>query len=813
MESDFRQAFRSLARAPLLSGLTVLILGFGTGTNAAVFSFVNALLFRPFPFPDLDRLVHVWESHPQEGRAGRAALGDRYPMTIADALDVRSEATAFEEIAAYRYHDYTLVSGGDPERVRGVSTTASFFEVLGAQPALGRPVVAEDGAEGAAAVAVLSHGYWKRRFATDRVVLGRSLLIDGRAHTIVGVMPKGFGFPLGGVEVWTALAFDASQRTERSQLALTVLGRLKKGATILSAQGEMDALSEHLAETYPATNTGRRFQLVRLRDQQAGFITPFAAAFQGAAAFVLLIACVNVGAVLGARALGRRRELAVKAALGAGRWRIARPLLAESVLLSAAGGLAALWFASMGIETIRRSVPQEITEWVAGWSAIRLDAAAIGFGVAAVALTAMATALLPVVGAGRLQVASSLHEGARGTSPARRRSLTLLVVGETAAALVLVIGAALMIRGFSRLMDVYGTLRPEGVLVMEVRLPETRYPDPARLRDYCTRTLDGVRAVLGIDSAAVVSQIPGDLGPMPSGEVEIRGRSTADDRDLPVVDVQTISPQYFQALGVGMAGGRAFDESDGEGAAPVAVVSESMARRLWAGLDPIGQEVRLRRGDPAKPWRRVVGVVRDVPQYFFDREPRATVYLPFSQAPRRRFVLVARTSSETSAVAVPMRARIAAVDPALPLEELRALATVIDVAMAFLRLAAGLLALPGLVATVLSALGVYGVFAHDVARRQQEIGVRVALGADRRSILTLVLRRVLRLSALGLAVGSLAAFALTRAMAARLFGIVEPDVAMAAGLAALLLGLAVLAGYLPARRAMRLDPVTVLRAE
>jgi hypothetical protein len=300
---------------------------------------------------------------------------------------------------------------------------------------------------------------------------------------------------------------------------------------------------------------------------------------------------------------------------------------------------------------------------------------------------------------------------------------------------------------------------------------------------------------------------------MPSGEVEIRGRSTTDDRNLPVVDVQTISPEYFQVLGVGVTGGRTSDHTDGEATGPVAVVSRSAARRLWPGANPVGQEIRLRRGDPARTWRRVIGVVSDVPQYFFDREPRSTVYLPFAQAPRRRLVLMARASLEPAQVAGSLRARIAAVDPALPLEELRTLSTVIDNGMAFLRLAAGLLAVLSGVATVLSALGVYGVFAHDVARRTQEIGVRAALGANRKQILGLVLRRVLRLSAVGLGLGAAAAFALTRVMTARLFGIVHPDAAMAAALAFGLLGLALLAGYLPARRATRVDPVTALRAE
>jgi putative ABC transport system permease protein len=700
--------------------------------------------------------------------------------------------------------------------VRVARVTPGLFRALREAPAFGRGFTEDDARGGPGSVAVLSDGFWRRAFAADPAVLGRTVVLDGRAHAVVGVMPAGFAFPLGGMEAWVPLAFDGAQQADRAQLSLVVLGRLADGLTLERAEAALDALAARLASEFPATNAGRTFRLVRLQDEQSGFTAPFAAAFQASAVFVLLIACVNVGAVLAARAVGRRRELAVKAALGAGRWRIARPLLAESVVLAALGGVLAVGVAGWGIAAIRRAVPLEITRWVGGWSAIQLDTRALLFALLAVVVTALVTSLSPVLLARRLPLDAGLREGGRGSAGGPRRLFAGLVVAEMAAALVLVIGAALMVRGFSRVMDVYRGLRPEGVLVSELRLPEARYADPARVAQFSTRVLEAASSVPGVRAAAVVTQVPGDLGPVPSGEIEMRGQAV-EDRERPVVDVQAASPAYFEVLGLRMVRGRALSGSDVAGAAPVAVVSESLARRLWDTADPVGREIRLRRGEPGEaPWRRVVGVVSDVRQYFFDRAPRPTVYVPQDQLPRRRMVLLARAadpSVSTMAMAGELRRRVAVVDPELPLGELRTLQDVIDSAMAFLRLSAALLAVLGGVATLLAALGVYGVFAHEVARRSREIGVRLALGAARGEILRLVLRRVLRLSAVGLGVGLPVAWALGRLMSSRLFGIAQPDPLATGALALGLLALAMVAGYVPARRAAAVDPVIVLRAD
>jgi putative ABC transport system permease protein len=810
---DVRFAARLLARQPLLTAVVVVTLGFGIGANTAIFSFVNALLLRPYAFPELDALVTLWERHPQQG--GRASVRPSdagHPIAPADFLDLRRRSRSFEGLAALRQRDFTLIGQGEPERLMGALVSPEFFTLLRADAQLGRTLRPEEAEAGRDGVVVVSHGLWQRRLGGAPDVLGRTLVLSSRPYTLVGVMPPAFAYPTGGVELWTPLAFSQKEETERSALSLRALGRLAPGTTLEQARAELAGIALALAREHPRTNDGRSFAAVRLREQQAGLTRPFMALFQAAALLVLLIACANVSGVLLARALSRQRELALRAALGASRWRVARQMLVESLALSLLGTALALVVAGAGVRAIRAAVPPDITKWVAGWSEIRLDERALAVALLAALASALATAVLPALGATRPGLVAVLREGGRGAGGGRRGWRGPIVLGQMALALVLVASASLMLRGTAGLLERYQGLDPSGVLTFRLRLPDSRYPAGRPVSGFYSRLLDELAGVPGVESAAAVAHLPGDLGPVPGGAVSVRGRSAPGDLDLPVADHQAASPEYFRSLRILPVAGRLFGPQDGTDSPPVAVVSESMARRLWPGVSALGQQLKQGKPDDPAPWREVVGVVEDVTQYWFDAEPRSTLYLPYDQAPRASMFVLVRGRGDVAALGPLLRSRVAALDPELPVDELRTLRGVVDDGMAFLHLAASLLVILGGVALGLSALGVYGIVAQDVVQRTQEIGVRLALGAAPGQVLRLMLRRALRLAALALVVGVPACLAASRLMAGALFGIVRPgpfDLVLYSGG---LLALAVVAAWAPARRAAALDPLSALRS-
>jgi putative ABC transport system permease protein len=809
---DLRFGLRQLARQPLLTAVVVATLGFGIGANTAVFSFVNALLLRPYAFPRLDELVTVVERHPQQGGQASVRPSDPgHPLAVADFLDLRRESRSFVGLAAFRQREFTLLGQGEAERVTGVAVSPELFGLLRVEPALGRTLLPPEAEPGKDSVVVVSHGFWQRRLGGAADAVGRGLVLNGQAHQVVGVMPASFAYPPGGVELWAPLAFDAKDETSRGPLALRVIGRLAQGATLDAARAELLAVAERLEREFPRTNLGRRFGGVRLREQQSGITGPFAALFQGAALLVLAICCANVGGVLLARGLQRRREMALRAALGASRFRVLRQLLTESLALSLLGGALALLVANAGVRLIRNGVPRDITKWVAGWSEIRLEERALAFGLLAVVFTALATGLLPALGAARQQLTHALRDAGRGATAGGRTGRALVVISQMALALVLVVAASLLVRGFGRSLERYQGFDPSGVSTFRLRLPEARYAAGRPVADFYARVLSDLAALPGVRAAAAIGQLPGDLGPLPGGAVSIRGVTSPSDLDLPTADYQPASPGYFGLLGARVVAGRSFAEQDGSDAPPVAIVSASMARRLWPGQSALGQQLKQGKPDDPAPWREVVGVVEDVAQYWFDREPRSTLYLPHAQAPRATMFVLVRSESPLAAQASALRARVAALDPQLPADELRTLRTVVDDGLAFLDLAVKLLLLLGGVAVALSALGVYGVIAHDVAQRTPEIGVRLALGATPAQVRRLLLRRALALAALALALGVPAAVALSRLMSGALFGIARPDPLATLLLSLGLLLVALLAGFLPARRAAALDPLTALR--
>jgi predicted permease len=811
---DLVHAARGLRRSPGFALAATLSLALGIGANAAIFSVVNALILRPYAFPDLERLVSVAEVHYRPGQAAGLRPSDPgYPLAPADLLDLRRETRSFQGLAAWRSRDFTLVGSGEAERLPGRLVAPELFPLLGASAERGRTLLPEDAEAGRDAVVVVSHGFWRRRMGSTPDVVGRSLVLNGQAHAIVGVMPASFAYPPGGVEVWAPLTFSDADRSDRTRLRLAVVARLAPGASLEGARTELDGAAARLAEAHPASNAGRGFRVVRLREQQAGLTGPFAALFQGASILVLLIACANVGSVLLARGLARRREMALRAALGASRSRIARQVLTEGLLLALLGLVPAWGVAAAAVAAIRVSVPPDITKWLAGWSDIRLDVQALAVGVGLALVTALLVGASPALGAARLALNDVLRDGARGLSAGRRRWRSALVVTQMVLALVLLVGASLLLRGFGRLTAGYEGFDPSRVATFRLRLPDSRYAPGRPAADFFEHLLDDLAALPGVEQAAAVTHLPGDLGPVPGGPVSRLPAPAPRDLDAPMADYQTVSPGYFRALRVRVLSGRAFGTEDGPETRPVAVVSASLARRLWPGEDPLGRQVKGGPADGPSPWREVVGVVGDVAQYWFDREPRSTLYLPQAQAARADAFVVVRLEGEAAPMLPALRARVAALDRELPVDEPRSLRQVVDDGLAIVRLSRDLLFLLGVVAAGLAALGVYGVTAQDVAQRTPELGLRLALGAGTGAVRRLVLGRALALAGVALLGGVPLAFAASRLLAGALFGVVEPDVALLSALALGLVAVAALSVLGPARRAARLDPAEVLRAD
>ena len=813
---DVRQALRGLRLSPATATIAALTLGLGLGGNTAAYTWIDALLLRPYPFDDLGGLFTVWERHASGsgnlGHQGRATA-DRNPLAAADYLDLVRESSAFSRLAAYQYAELALSGDGEPERLRGVLATSDLLPVLGIEVAHGRAFSAEECEPGRGQVLLLSDAFWRRRFGADPAVLGREIRLDERVFTVIGVLPATLRYPLGGPEVWMPLAFDAALSTERKRLSLRAVGRLGEGVEIAAAQAELDAIAGRLEQTHPSTNEARGMVLAPLREQQIGLLPPFLFLFQGAAILVLLIACANTTSLLLARWSARQREVAMRVALGASRFRVARLVLLETLFVALVGGALAVALAWVGARLIRAGLPPSIAKWVGGWSEIGLEWRAVAMTGLASTVAALVAGIVPALRVSGIDPLGTIRDGGAAAAgwARRHRFAAALVVTQLALAVVLSLGSALLVQGFARLVDSYDTLEPPGVLSFAIRLPEPSYAAPSDVASFQERLVGELESLPGVDAAALVSHLPGDQGPIPSSPFFVEGADTTEPAELPSADLQVVSAGYFETLRIPLLEGRALRPADVAAGPRVVVVSDSTARRHFPGGDPLGRRLRLGASGAPGPWLTVVGVVADVRQYWFDATPRPTLYLPYQQAPRRATFAVLRTGGDPAALASPVRRRVLELDAQLPVDEVRTMEQVVDEAMAFLRTASRLLGALAALASVLAAVGIYGLLGHHVAQSRHEVGVRMALGADRREVLRLVIQRVVRLAALGLAVGLPAAFALARLLAGSLYGVVAAAPALVAVIGGSLGAVALAAGYLPARRATRLDPIVVLR--
>ena len=797
---DIRYAWRALLKRPTLTGTVAITLALGLGANAAIFNLIDRLVLRPYALVDADRTVLLAETGPRlEFR--------QESVSAANFLDWRAHAETVAQLSAFEWWDANLVDRGDPERVPGFFVSASFFDAVGVRAALGRAFVRDDETYGRHHVVILSDVLWKRRFAGDPNVIGRSINVDGDAHEIVGIAPPRFNFP-EGAEIWAPLAFDPKQAPRRDLRNLSVIGRLAPGRTLDDAQAEMSVVAERLAREYPDANRDHGVDVLTVTrgmlDEGTG---PLLALWQASAFVVLLIACANIANLLLARASERRREMAVRLALGASRGRVVRELLTESALLALVAVPPALGFAAVVLRLMRAHMPPRIMRFVPGFESLGVDFKLFGFTMALALLTACIFGVLPALRAARSQVAESLKEGGR-TATGRQLLRRGIVVAEMSIALPLLVAAGLGVIGSAKFLNGPQGYDPDGVLTAKLILPDRNYPDDAARRRFVERALDELATVPGIEKVAAVNNAPGSGGNS-SKPIEIDGHPAADPRTLPIVDDRVATADFFTVMRIPIRRGRGFTTADREGTAPVAIISESLATKYWPGEEPIGRRLRIEDG----AWMTVVGVCGDIIQDWFLRRNVPTLYRPLSQAPSGYFGIVARTAGDPAAAAAPVRAALLRVDPTQPVFDLTTMRTQVKERTTGLQYLTAIMTIFAGLALLLAAVGLYAVIAYLVAQRRHEIGIRIALGASARDVIRLTEGQALRLTLIGTAIGLVLAALLSRVMEAAMQGIATSDVRVFAGFAAVLIGAALAAAYIPARRAAAIDPMIALRTE
>ena len=808
---DLRFGARMLMRKPGFTLVAIITLALGIGANTAIFSVVNAVLLRPLPFQNPEQLFTLWERNPKQGY-------EQNPPAAGNYLDWQAQNRVFAQMAIYDpFRKFNLTHEDLPERIAGAAVSASLFAVLGVGPAQGRVFLPEEEQPGSDQVALVSYGLWRRRFAGDPNLVGKTITLDGRNRTVIGVMPEGFQFPGGSgtqlriytpppAELWVPLAMDANAWRARSSHSLSVIARLRPEGAIEQAETEMNAIQQRLAQQYSSDYLGSHVKLVPLRAQVVGTARPALLILWGAVALVLLIACVNVANLSLSRATTRKRELAIRSALGAGRLRVIRQLLTESLLLALAGGACGVFLASWGIEALTPIIPNDFPRR----EEIAVDLWTLGFTLLVATLTGLIFGLVPALQSSKTDLTSSLKEGGRSESEGggRNRMRSLLVVTETALALVLLVGAGLLIQSLLRLQRVNPGFHPERVLTMELSLPRSRYPREQRPA-FFRSLIERIHTIPGVSSVGASTHIP-LAGDNMNFAFFIEGRQSPEGR-LPGADCRAVTPDYFNALGIPLVKGRAFSDRDGPEAPQVFVINETMARRHFPNEDPVGKRMKVGFSDKTG---EIVGIVGAVKHWGLDAEAKEEIYTSYDQTPFwASMTLVARTTGDPLSVAGAAQNEVRAVDKDQPVTRVRTMEAVVAGSVAQPRFRTLLLGSFAVIALLLAAVGIYGVISYAVMQRTQEIGIRIALGAQPRDVLRLVVRQGMAPALVGLGVGLIGAFALTRLLKDLLFIVRPTDPATFALVALLLASVALLACYLPARRATKVDPMVALRRE
>jgi predicted permease len=800
---DLRYAIRQLRRNPGFTAVAILTLALGIGANTAIFSVVDAVLLRPLPYKDPSQLVILQEIDPRVGDVS---------VTYPDFLDWRQQSHTFAQMAAFHNRGFNLSGVEQPERIVGYGVSPNFLSMLGVRPVLGRDLLPAEEKQGTEPVVLLSYKLWQSHLGADPQVLGRSIMLDGQSFVIVGILPRTFQF-LGKSEIIAPIGVWAGKLMDRGNHGdLGVLGRLAPGATIAQARTEMGALASLLAQQYPATNRDEGVSLYGLRDLFVGDTRPAILVVFGAVTFVLLIACLNVANLFLVRSTVRAKEISVRLALGASRGRVIRQMLTESFLLALLGGALGIVVGAWGITGLGHLLPPDSFQSMG----VQMDFGVLVFTAMIIMLVAVAFGLGPALQASRQDVQESLKEGGRGstTGTAQHRVRRMLAIAETALALVLLVGAGLMLSSLYHLLKVSPGFQPDRVLTMEMDLRSTQYSKAPAVMNFWQQVLDRVRALPAVEAVAVGTNIPLTFNHDRS-DITIDGLPTPASGDSPHPDWHVISSGYTHALGVPLLRGRAFTETDNETAPPVALINARMAQRFWPNEDPTGH--RFAWGHPENnkdiKWITIIGVLSDTKLYGLANPSRLEIYLPFRQEVANDMNLIVRSSADPLRLTAAIRESVAAVDKDQPIFGITTMKDIVDNSESTRHVTFVLLGLFSALALVLAAIGVYGVIAYNVQRRTQELGIRIAFGAQKNDILRLVLKEGTRLTLLGVAIGILAALGLTRLMSALLFGVSPTDPLTFLGVALLLTLVSLAACYIPARRAVNVDPMVALRYE
>jgi len=812
---DLKYGIRVLRKNPGFTIVAVLVLALGIGANSAIFSVVNAVLLRPLPFHDSSRLVQIWHTPPQKSFPGMT----EFAVSAANYLDWRSQNSAFEKMAIYTFREINLIGKDRAEMVRTGAVSSDFFSVLESQPLLGRVFSPEEDSPGQNHVVILSHAFWQTHFGSDPKIVGQQVNFDGQAYTVTGVMRPQFTYP-SFAQVWTPLAMTDQEKAVRGEHHYLVVGRLKPGTQLAQAQAEMSTISHRLEQQYPADDNGWGAVVVPLRQEIVGDVRPALLVLLGAVAFVLLIACANVANLTLAKTFSRQKEIAIRTALGASRLRILRQVLAETILLALVGGALGLFFAQFGVNLIvaflgdklPRSTEITLDSWVLAFTAV------VSIGTGAVA------GLLPALRLTKndLDLNQTLKQGLgrSGSDSGGNRTRNILVGAEVALSLMLLIGAGLMIRSLLMLRSVDPGFDPQNTLSMTLAVPNTKYTHPAGQIDFFNRVLEKVRALPGVDSAGVIDDLPVSPNGGSHQPFTIEGRPILQMADQPEVDVRLISTQYVRAMHIPILQGRDFSEADNAQAPAAVLISQSLAKRFWPNESPIGRRLTM-TFFPDKV-REVIGVIGDVKQDGLgENEPAATIYMPLAQisVPAmggwRSFgmSLVVRSHSDPATLTSAVTHAVHEVDSQTPVLDIETMKDFVADSLTQQRFNMLLLAVFAALALVLAAVGIYSVLAYSVRRRIREIGIRMALGAQIRDVLRLVVVEGMKPAIIGLLIGLFGALALGRVLSGLIFGVKPTDPVTYAAVSVLLAMVALCATLIPAYRATRVDPMKTLHEE
>ena len=807
--SDIKYGFRLIVRNPVFSLVVVIALALGIGANTAIFSVLNAVLLKPLPYEQSERLVTMWQRF-----TGIGVPKDQNWTSPPEFSDIRRLQSSFSDIAAMQATSFNILVGDAPERILGQFVSPGFFKLLGVEPVLGRTFSPDEEQQGKEFVVVLSHGLWQRRFASDRTLIERTLNMNGRSYQVIGIAPPGFRDPMQPeAEMWAALSFTNQQLTQRGSHGLLVIARIKPELTLDQARSDMERVSARIIEgapDYPYARFEYRVLINPLLEEYVGDIRPALMMLMGSVGLVLLIACTNVANLLLVRASSREREIGIRTALGAGRGRLIRQMLTESVVLSLVGAILGVVLAGVGVSVLSTMAAQSFPR-LADTS---IDGTALAFTIAVAIATGVLFGLVPAFQSARSSTQDALKEGSQATTAGRSRFhlRRVLVAAEVALSLLLLVGAGLLIKSFMRLQGVDGGFDPSGVLTMRIVVPSARYSQPDQVRNFYREVLRRVSALPGVTKVGASNGIPlsGSGG---SGTTTIDNPAFPDDRGTPEADQRTVTPGYFEAMGMTLLAGRMFDERDGETGQPVAIIDETMARTFWPNDDPIGKRIKRGGRQGTQPWLTIVGVMRHVRYRTLEEPSRVQLYIPHAQAPATGMSLAIKATLDPRTLSSAIQREVIAVDREQPVWSIRTMDELMATSVMRRQLIMTLLTLFAGIALTLAAVGIYGVISYWVTQRSHEIGIRVAIGASRLDVLKMVLGQSMSVVLIGVGIGLAGAVALTRLMKTLLYNVSTTDAATFAGYSVALILVGLLSSYLPARRATRIDPVAMLRQQ